>query len=112
VRQKYNKTACEYMKQFRGTHNKCYNLTIVERDLVDLAFAGLASYLKEKMEGQEFLDMNQVMQKAMAHENWARDHRSYSRFRENGAKEKEKHDINCVDGDSASGDEDKICVTK
>jgi hypothetical protein len=33
-------------------------LTIEERDLVDLSFAGLASYLREKMEGDEFLDVN------------------------------------------------------
>jgi hypothetical protein len=38
--------------------NKCYNLTIGEKDLADLAFAGLASHLKERMEGQEFADMN------------------------------------------------------
>jgi hypothetical protein len=38
--------------------NKCYNLTIGEKDLADLAFAGLASHLKERMEGHEFADMN------------------------------------------------------
>jgi hypothetical protein len=31
------------------------------KDLVDLAFVGLSSYLKEKMEGHEFLDVNQVV---------------------------------------------------
>jgi hypothetical protein len=44
-----------------------------ERDLADLAFAGLASYLREKMEGQELLDINQVMQKVLAYENQAKD---------------------------------------
>jgi hypothetical protein len=33
--------------------------------LADLAFAGLSSYLKEKMEGQDFHDMNQVLQRAL-----------------------------------------------
>jgi hypothetical protein len=37
------------------------HLTIGEKDPVDLAFAELASHLKEKMEGQEFADMNQVL---------------------------------------------------
>jgi hypothetical protein len=36
-----------------------------EKDLVDLAFAGLSSYLKEKMEGQDFHGMNQVLQRAL-----------------------------------------------
>jgi hypothetical protein len=53
--------------------NKCYNLTIGEKDLADLAFAGLSSYLKEKLEGQDFLDVNQVLQRAMVYKNHARD---------------------------------------
>jgi hypothetical protein len=39
--------------------NRCYNLTIGEKDLADLAFAGLSPYLREKMEGLEFVDVNQ-----------------------------------------------------
>jgi hypothetical protein len=61
VRQRCNETALEYLKRFRGIRNRCYNLTIGEKDLADLAFVGLASYLKEKMEGREFLDVNQVL---------------------------------------------------
>jgi hypothetical protein len=40
VRQKYNETVPEYLRRFRETRNKCYNLTIGEKDLADLAFAG------------------------------------------------------------------------
>jgi hypothetical protein len=61
VRQQYNETALEYLKRFREIRNDCDNLTIGEKDGADLAFAGLASYLKEKMEGQEFPDKNQVL---------------------------------------------------
>jgi hypothetical protein len=71
-----NLVASEYIRCFRETTNKCYNLTIGEKDLVDLAFAVLASHLKERMEGQEFTDMNQVLQRAMFHENHAREHQS------------------------------------
>jgi hypothetical protein len=81
VRQRYNEMVPEYLKRFRGIKNRCYNLTIGEKDLADLAFAGLASYLKEKMEGQEFLDMNQVLRKAMLHENLIKEHRSSDRFK-------------------------------
>jgi hypothetical protein len=66
VRQKYSETVTEYIKQFRETRNKCYSLTVRERDLADLALAGLSSYLREKLEGMEFADVNQVMQRAVA----------------------------------------------
>jgi DNA-binding CsgD family transcriptional regulator len=35
----------EYTKRFRETRNKCYSLTVREKDLADLAYAGLSSYL-------------------------------------------------------------------
>jgi hypothetical protein len=41
VRQKCEETVPKYLRQFRETRNKCYNLTIGEKDLTDLAFAGL-----------------------------------------------------------------------
>jgi hypothetical protein len=58
--------------------NRCYNLTIGEKDLADWAFAGLSSYLREKLEGQEFLDVNQVLQRVTVHENRAKDQKAYS----------------------------------
>jgi hypothetical protein len=73
VRQKYNETVMEYLKRFRETQNRCYDLTTGERDLVDLAFVGLSSHLREKMEGLDFTDINQVLQQAMVHENHARE---------------------------------------
>jgi hypothetical protein len=78
VRQKYNESVSEYLKRFRQMRNRCYNLTIGENYLADLAFASLASYLKEKMEGQDFVDVNQVLQQAVGHENRAKDGKSYS----------------------------------
>jgi hypothetical protein len=61
VRQKYSEIVPEYLKQFRETRNRCYNLTIGEKVLADLAFSVLSSYLREKMEGQDFVDVNQVL---------------------------------------------------
>ena len=40
-------------------------MTIFYRDLADLAFAGLLDFHKEKLDGQEFLDVSQVLQKAL-----------------------------------------------
>jgi hypothetical protein len=61
VRQKYNETVPEYFKRFKETRNRCYNLMVSEKDLADLAFAGLSSYLKDMMEGHDFTDVNQVL---------------------------------------------------
>jgi hypothetical protein len=40
------------------------------------------------MEGQDFADVNQVLQQAVVHENRARDHRSHGRFKESTFREK------------------------
>jgi hypothetical protein len=61
VRQKYTETVTKYIKRFRETRNKCYSLTVRERDLADLALVGLSSYLREKLERHEFNDVNQVL---------------------------------------------------
>jgi hypothetical protein len=111
VRQKYTETVSEYIKRFREMRNKCYNLTFRERDLVDLTMAGLSSYLREKLEGQEFTDVNQVMQRAMAQENRARDNRLSSRFRDHG-KEKEQSNVYLVDEGPTSGKDIEICVAE
>jgi hypothetical protein len=51
LRQKYTETISDYLGRFREIRNKCYNLTIAEKVLVDLAFAGLTPYLKDKLDG-------------------------------------------------------------
>jgi hypothetical protein len=54
LRQKYTKTISDYLRWFRKVRNWCCNLTIVEKDLADLASAGLTSYLRNKLDRQEF----------------------------------------------------------
>jgi hypothetical protein len=41
VRQKHNESAADYVRRFQVTRNKCYSLTIGEKDLAELAFVGL-----------------------------------------------------------------------
>ena len=41
--------------------------------MADLAFAGLLDFHKEKLDGQEFLDVSQVLQKALANERRAKE---------------------------------------
>jgi hypothetical protein len=111
VRQKYGETMPVYLRRFRETRNKCYNLTIGEKDLADLAFAGLSSYLSEKLEGIEFADVNQVMQRPIVQENHARDSQSHSRFRE-GGKEKERTGVGLVEDNPGSDEDAEVCMAK
>jgi hypothetical protein len=71
LRQKYTETISHYWRWFREARNRCYNLTIVEKDLADLAFAGSTPYLKDKLDGQEFSDTNQLLQHLFPYENHA-----------------------------------------
>jgi hypothetical protein len=43
IRKKHNETMSEYLRRFWEMRNKCYNLTIGEKVLPDLAFARLPS---------------------------------------------------------------------
>ena len=40
VKKKIHECVSEYIRRFRDTRNRCYSLTISNRDLADLAFAG------------------------------------------------------------------------
>jgi hypothetical protein len=44
-------------------------LTIFDRDQVDLAYFGLLHIRKEKLDGQDFLDVSRLLQKPLANEN-------------------------------------------
>jgi hypothetical protein len=61
LRHKYTKTISDYLKQIREVRNRCYNLTIAEKDLADIAFAGLTLYLRDKLDRQQFSDTNQLL---------------------------------------------------
>jgi hypothetical protein len=81
------------LRLFREVRNLCYNVTIAEKDLANLAFAGLTPYLRDKLDGQEFSNTNQLLQRSLPYEN----HAKSSRFRDSAKKDKEKHHINFVD---------------
>jgi hypothetical protein len=72
LRQKYTKTVSDYLKWFREVRNRCYNLTIAEKYLADLAFADLTLYLRDKLDEQEFSDTNQLLQQALPYKNHAK----------------------------------------
>jgi hypothetical protein len=93
LRKKYIETVFDYLRQFQEVRNRCYNLTIAEKDLADLAFAGLAPYLRDKLDRQEFFDTNQLLLCALPYENRAMS----SQFWDNANKDKEKHHVHFLE---------------
>ena len=63
VRQKHDESVSDYVKRFRDTKNCCYSLVITERDLADFVLSGLRTHIRERLEGHEFLNINQVLQR-------------------------------------------------
>ena len=48
-----------------------------KKDLVELVYSGLLSHLKKKLEGYDFQDISQVLQRAMNQESRAKDSRIF-----------------------------------
>jgi hypothetical protein len=69
VRQTCDESASDYFKRFKEIKNRCFNLTIYEEDLADLAFQGMHAYLREKLEGHIYLSLTQLQQFVSVQEN-------------------------------------------
>jgi hypothetical protein len=111
IQQKHNEPAADYIRRFRDTRNRCFNLNISDKDLADLACSGLSSYLREKIESHVFLDVSQVLQKALDCESRAKESRSVTRSRD---KPRNDCSINMVEYGSESLDDEEadICVAE
>jgi hypothetical protein len=69
VKQKHDETVVDYIKRFRDMKTRCFSLTIYDKDLSDLVFNGLCSYVKDKLEGHLFTSVNQLLDRTLAQEN-------------------------------------------
>jgi hypothetical protein len=58
IKQKHNESTTDYIRRFRDTRNRCFNLNISDKDLIDLAYLGLAPHLKDKLESHVFSDVS------------------------------------------------------
>jgi hypothetical protein len=76
--------------------------------LADLAFIGLTLYLRDKLDGQEFSNTNQLLKCALPYENRAKS----GQFRDSANKGKEKHHINFVDEEADDEEGNEICVAE
>jgi hypothetical protein len=72
--------------------------------LANLAFASWSSHLREKLEGQDFVDGSQVFQRALAYE---------SRSGESKSNRHDRPSINAICYDSDSDDDERdVCVAE
>jgi hypothetical protein len=55
IKQKHSESPTYYIRRFRDTRNRYFNLNISYKDLADLAYSGLSPHLKEKLESHTFL---------------------------------------------------------
>jgi hypothetical protein len=58
IKQKHNEPTIDYIRRFRDTRNQCFNLNIFDKDQADLAYSGLTSHLREKLDIHIFSDIS------------------------------------------------------
>jgi hypothetical protein len=68
VRHARDESTLDYFKWFNEI-KRCSNLIISKKDLTDLAFRGMRSYLRVKLEGHIYLLLTQLQQFASVQEN-------------------------------------------
>jgi hypothetical protein len=91
VKQEHNESATEYIRRFRDTRIRCFNLNISDKDLADLSYSGLTPQLKDKLESHVFFDVSQVLQRALDCESRAKETWSFPRSRD---KPRNEHHVN------------------
>jgi hypothetical protein len=69
VRQGRDEIVSAYIKRFKETKNRCFNLSITNMDLADICLKGLRSSIRDKMEGTNFLSVAQAQIRALVVEN-------------------------------------------
>jgi hypothetical protein len=86
-------------------------LNISDKDLTDLAYSGLSSHLREKLESHVFFNISQVLQRALDCESRAKESRSLTM---SGDKLRNECLINMVKYASESSDDEEadMCVAE
>jgi hypothetical protein len=77
-----------------------------------LSFCRLVIILEGEDGGARVDGCEPSAQRVVAHQNCAKDHRSYGRFKESNEREREKNHVNYVDEESASSGEAEVCVAE
>jgi hypothetical protein len=106
VHQGRDESILDFIKRFREIKNQCFNLIISEKDLTDLCFAGLHPSIWDKLEHHDFVNVNQLLQRAISAE---------SRLKESHDTNKSnRHNVHVVDdhSDCSNDDNREVCPAK
>jgi hypothetical protein len=66
VRQNKEESVSDYLKRFKEVKNCCFNLSLTDSDLADLAARGLRPANRDRLEGVEFHTLANVLVRGMA----------------------------------------------
>jgi hypothetical protein len=66
VRRGREESVNDYIRRFRDTRNRCFRIHVTDKELARLAFNGLLSYLRDKLDGTQFFLIAQLHQRALA----------------------------------------------
>jgi hypothetical protein len=99
LRQAKDESVNDYIRRFRDTRNRCFQIHLAEKQLAGLAFNGLRYYLKERLEGIQFFTLAQLHQRASACE---------SRSKETA--KTIRHNVHIVECDQSSSDDESAEV--
>jgi hypothetical protein len=66
VRQGREESVNDYIRRFWDTRNRCFQIHVADKELAGLAFNGLRSCLREKLDGTQFFSIAQLHQRALA----------------------------------------------
>jgi hypothetical protein len=99
LRQGKDELVNEYIRRFRDTRNRCFQIHLAEKELAGLAFNGLRYYLKEILEGIQFFTLAQLHQRALACESRSKETAKIIR-----------HNVHIVECDQSSSDDESAEV--
>jgi hypothetical protein len=68
VRQGREESVNDYIRRFWDTRNRCFRIHVTDKELAGLAFNGLLSYLRDKLDGTHLFSIAQLHQQALAYE--------------------------------------------
>ena len=54
LKQRSEESVASFVQRFREVRNKCYSLSLTDKQLAELAFQGLLPSIREKYASQEF----------------------------------------------------------
>jgi hypothetical protein len=97
VRQNKEESVSDYLKCFKEVKNCCFNLSLTDSNLADLAARGLRPAIRDRLEGVEFHTLANVLVRGMAQELKLNNEKELSKPR--------RSNVHVVEYDSGSSDD-------